>query len=311
MQNIEAMLAQAGYTEDQPTAEVQEAAEVVEEIQEEAEQPAAEESEDEDGEGEEPEAKPEEEAPPEVKPWKKGPPETVPYEVLSKARAERREALEQLEAYRVEVERLRAGVPAQAPAAAPGQIPGLPPRPKAEDFATFDQYEEAKDAWLVNTARAQVIAESQQATAQHVEQTRLTQSIGQFQARLAEAQQANPDVAEIREYIAPAWGHLHPMIQQAIVEDDNPAAAMRGLAEMAPSLQELVHMVNSNPVRAVAMIGRASVAHAAPIAKQAPAPVAPQKPPVRTVQTQPVNTKKSVGDMSPAEIMKKYGSSLR
>lgn len=228
--NISAMLASAGFSEDTaPEAEVEQVEESQEATQPEAAQPESDEPEGEDG--EEAEAKQEEPA----RPWKKGPPETVPYKVLSERTAKFREREAELLA---QIEEARAGrfVPSEQPQA---QSPAMPAKPKADDFRTFEEFEEAKDAWLMQTAEIKAVQRLQHATIAQTQEHQVVQAVQTFQQRLAEANQANPEVGEIQSYLQPIWKDLHPMVQQMIVESDDPAGDLRALAEIAPDLESV------------------------------------------------------------------------
>lgn len=307
--NINAMLESAGYpTEEAPAEAPQAVEEVAEEV---TAEDAAEEAEGEGGEGE---AKPEEKPAEPEKPWKKGPPQHVPYDEFSRARAERREALERAQALEEELSRYRTGALQQVDPRQVQTPQGLPPKPRMEDFDAFEKYEEAKDAWLVTTARAQAIAEIQQATTARSEEMRVQQAVSSFQSKLSEAYKVDPEIGEIQNYLQPIWPSLHPMVQAAIVEDDDPAASLRALAQLAPSLQEVQALARQSPAKAIAMIGRlsASTQSTRPAATARQAPAAPQPPPMRTVSTQSApKPRRAPGDMTTDQIMEEFGKHLR
>lgn len=238
------------------------------------EQPAesAEQSEQED-ESEEGQQPPEEKK---EKAWKpKGPPESVPYAEFSKSRAEIRQLREQLEA-------LQAGRMAPAEQQArqvPAAADGMPPEPKAEDFDTFEAFQKAERDWIIDVAEARAVKRLQeQSSAQH-EATQTKAVVDSFEARMQTARAADPEVAEIEDYLLPAAPHLHPMVRQALLSSDNPAPLLRHLAESGQSLEEIVRKTHSNPVAMVMEFGR----YIEKTASRQPAAQLPIIPPTKTV----------------------------
>lgn len=223
----------------------------------------------------------EEAKPEEPKAWKKGPPETVPYKVLS----ERTEKFRTREAELVaQIDALQSGrtVPSeqlQAPTQ-PQPIDGMPPKPKAEDFDTYEAYEDAKDEWLQQAGESRAIARLNATMAERAAQTEAQREVDAFETRMQEARVADPEVAEIEEFLLPAAPHLHPAIRQALLSSENPAPMLRHLAESGQSLQEIVQRANSNPIATIMALGK----YAGPAAKVATsAPTLPSVEATRTV----------------------------
>lgn len=211
---------------------------------------------------------------------KKGPPETVPYSVFSETRAEMRVLRERLEAF--EQQRAAQGQPQQQQASI--QPEGLPPKPKMEDFDSLEKYEEAKDDWLLQAGEARALQRIQgieaqrQAEAQRIELERATVT---FKERVDAAEAADPEIGQIRAYLAPVFDHLNPAVQDVIAKSENPAPLLRALAGIGRNHEELVREINSNPAAALMFLGR----HSAPPAKAGGAqrPALPVIPPTRTV----------------------------
>lgn len=252
--------------------------------------------------GEEGEEKPAEEPP--AKPWKKkGPPETVPYGEFSKSRAELREERERVAELQRRLDEIQSSA---KPEPAPENDLGLPPEPKPEDFKSWEEYQSAARAWDRNAAKAEAMAEfTRQSQAQAQAQQAQAQVVS-FVQRVEEAQKSDPELAEVREYIAPVIDHLPQVIQQALVSDENPGALLKALADMAPDQRSLVAMAQSNPGRMLMHLGRASATAAA--VPNAPAPkIAAAAPPVKTVPPAQGRTgarKLSTMPMNASEILK-------
>lgn len=279
------------FVDDAPAAETPEAAPTpakveAEEVetQESAEQGQGAEAKEGDG-GEDGEGGEQKEEKP--KAWKKGPPETVPYKVLSERTAQFRQREAELIA-QIEAAKSGKSVPSEQPTA-PNAIPeqgftaedlGMPPEPQAKDFDTLADLEAATRRWDREFAKREALAEIQSRDQARTQTQHMDKVVETFEGRLAQARQADPEIAEIESYLEPAAPHLHPMVRQALLESEAPGAMLRHIAELGGSLQEIVHRVNSNPVGMLMELGRlAQPAAAGTPARQSPPPI----PATRTV----------------------------
>jgi hypothetical protein len=185
--------------------------------------------------------------------------------------------------------------PPEKPPETPAQA-GPPPKPKPEDFEDWDQYEAAREEYVISMAEYRISQKQAQETSQTTTQQRVQKIVSAHEERMTKYAEVDPEIKEIAK--DPELPLSEPMRAAVMLTEDGPKL-IRYLHEHkdeAKRIYDLAPMVkgangtwtispNGNPFMAFLEMGRI----AGILASQPPEPPKPVKPKSHTPEPhQPV-----------------------
>jgi len=201
------------------------------------------------------------------------PPGAKPSKVVSELIAQRKKRQDAEREAAYWKGRAEGRVESEPPKTTPPPGPTVPLAPKLDQFETYEQYEVAKDEYLLQTAEHRAMqrlqADQQRQTAQTVEQT--------FQKRIDAAVKDDPSLADVmRDPTLPISAHMIPVLK----ESENAPKLLRWLDQ---NREEARRIANLPPLQAAREMGIAEARLSfAPVAEP-PRKVSAAPEPVKTV----------------------------
>lgn len=185
---------------------------------------------------------------------------------IDRATFHRKEAERRASAAEAELARLRGDKPADT--AKPAAKANGDPEPQLKDFKTWDEWNEARNRWVVRDEQRKVEANQHQAR----EQETVKQTFDGHLARVEAYTTEHPDFVEKVESLDGfqfASDNANRSFQVAIVETDNGPQVLEYLADHP---EEMDKFAGYSPVKVQLAIGRISAALSPSVSEAPPAP---------------------------------------
>jgi hypothetical protein len=155
------------------------------------------------------------------------------------------------------------------------------PPPRLEDFQDFNQFMEARDKWVKDEAKAEILREAQEATQQqqvarqqHERAIAVQQVVERFKATEADAMARYPDYTEaVQSPLMQQLKQERPDVAEAVIDSPHGPHVVYHLAKNPALVHEIARL---SPFAAAREIGRIEQMFMRPQSQQTNAPAPPR-----------------------------------